>query len=52
VMLVGAALMTAADLLAQHALPEMQLPVGVVTGLLGAIFLLWLLVTASRTGRI
>lgn len=50
-MLVGALVMTASDLIAQHAVPSTQLPVGVVTGLLGATFLIWLLVNANRTGR-
>lgn len=45
----GAALLTAADLVAQFAIPGMALPVGVVTGALGAVFLLWLL--ASTKGR-
>jgi iron complex transport system permease protein len=44
---VGAALLTTADLVAQYALPGVSLPVGVVTGALGAIFLLWLL-SASK----
>lgn len=45
----GAALLVAADLIAQFALPGLSLPVGVVTGALGAVFLLWLL--ASTKGR-
>lgn len=49
--LVGAVVMLAADLIAQHALPTTQLPVGVVTGLVGALFLASLLITANRTGR-
>lgn len=49
--LVGATVMLAADLIAQHALPTTQLPVGVVTGLVGALFLASLLITANRTGR-
>ncbi|GAA2070619.1 FecCD family ABC transporter permease [Microbacterium hatanonis] len=47
--LTGAALLVAADLVAQFALPGFSLPVGVVTGALGAVFLLWLL--ASTKGR-
>lgn len=47
--LIGAVLLTAADLVAQFALPGLSLPVGVVTGALGAAFLLWLL--ASKKGR-
>lgn len=49
--LVGALVMLGADLIAQHGLPNTQLPVGVVTGLFGAGFLIWLLVDAGRTGR-
>jgi iron complex transport system permease protein len=47
--LVGAVLLVAADLVAQFAIPGIQLPVGVVTGALGAVFLLWLL--AASKGR-
>lgn len=49
--LVGALVMLGSDLVAQHALPAVQLPVGVVTGAFGAGFLLWLLVTSNRAGR-
>ncbi|QXJ25143.1 iron chelate uptake ABC transporter family permease subunit [Actinomadura graeca] len=48
----GAALLVAADWAAQRAFPGHQLPVGVVTGLLGGGYLVWLLVTERRTGRI
>ncbi|MCW3494401.1 FecCD family ABC transporter permease [Microbacterium sp. SSM24] len=44
---VGAALLTAADLVAQFAIPGMSVPVGVVTGAIGAVFLLWLLATSK-----
>lgn len=44
---VGAALLGGADLIAQYALPGHSLPVGVVTGALGALFLLWLLTTSK-----
>ncbi|MGY0006908.1 FecCD family ABC transporter permease [Micromonospora sp. I033] len=40
---VGAALLLAADQLAQHAIAGRQLPVGVVTGVLGGGYLAWLL---------
>lgn len=50
--LVGALVMLVSDLLAQHALPNMQLPTGVVTGGFGALFLLWLLVVSGRSGRV
>jgi iron complex transport system permease protein len=50
--LVGAIVMIGSDLIAQHALPSVQLPVGVVTGLFGAMFLLYLLVVSNRAGRV
>lgn len=50
--LVGALVMLGSDLVAQHALPSIQMPVGVVTGMFGALFLLWLLVVSSRAGRV
>lgn len=46
---VGALLVLGADLLAQHALPGMSVPVGIVTGLVGAPYLLWLL--SGRSDR-
>ncbi|MGW3509261.1 FecCD family ABC transporter permease [Streptomyces sp. NPDC000994] len=48
----GAALLVTADLAAQRAFGADQLPVGVVTGVLGGVYLLWLLVTERRAGRI
>ncbi|WP_424217184.1 FecCD family ABC transporter permease (plasmid) [Streptomyces sp. BI20] len=50
--LTGALLVTAADFAAQHLLWSSQFPVGVVTGLIGAPCLLWLLARAHRTGRL
>ncbi|NNH02857.1 iron ABC transporter permease [Microbacterium ulmi] len=44
---VGAAILPAADLVAQYAIPGLSLPVGVVTGAIGAVFLLWLLATSK-----
>jgi iron-siderophore transport system permease protein len=41
--LTGSAVILAADLVGRHILPSAQLPVGVVTGALGAPVLLWLL---------
>jgi len=40
---VGAVITLASDLLAQFAIPGNALPVGVVTGVVGAPYLLWLL---------
>ncbi len=48
----GAALLVTADLLSQRAFGAEQLPVGVITGVLGGVYLLWLLVTERRAGRI
>ncbi|MDK1475629.1 iron chelate uptake ABC transporter family permease subunit [Streptomyces sp. 549] len=50
--LMGAALLVSADWLAQRALVGQQLPVGVVTGVLGGCYLVWLLATERRAGRI
>jgi iron complex transport system permease protein len=47
--LTGAALLLTADLVAAHALP-VALPTGVVTGAVGAPYLLWLLATTNRRG--
>jgi iron complex transport system permease protein len=48
--LVGAAAVVAADYVADYLLVDINFPVGVVTGSLGAPFLLWLL-ASGRTGR-
>lgn len=50
--LVGALVMLVSDLFAQHMLPNTQLPVGVVTGACGALFLIWLLMASGRSGRV
>ncbi|MEV6567372.1 FecCD family ABC transporter permease [Streptomyces kronopolitis] len=50
--LMGAALLVAADWSSQRLFGADQLPVGVLTGLLGGGYLLWLLVTERRAGRI
>ncbi|GAA3732852.1 FecCD family ABC transporter permease [Streptomyces tremellae] len=42
-MLTGAVLLVAADFLAQRVLAPFQIPVGLVTGALGGLYLLWLL---------
>ncbi|MCO1655447.1 FecCD family ABC transporter permease [Pseudonocardia humida] len=47
--LVGAALLLTADLVAVHLLAS-PLPTGVVTGAVGAPYLLWLLATTNRRG--
>ncbi|MFD8302244.1 FecCD family ABC transporter permease [Streptomyces sp. NPDC059690] len=48
----GAALLVTADWASQRAFGADQLPVGVVTGVLGGGYLLWLLVAERRAGRI
>lgn len=49
--LAGALLVVAADLVARTAFGTVELPVGIVTGLVGAPYLLWLLARANRVGR-
>ncbi|GAB3171535.1 iron chelate uptake ABC transporter family permease subunit [Streptomyces incanus] len=51
-MCMGAALLVTADWISQRAFGAEQLPVGVVTGVLGGVYLLWLLVTERKAGRI
>jgi len=48
--LVGALLLTCADVVAREALGPIELPVGVLTGILGAPYLLWLLTRINRAG--
>lgn len=48
----GAALLLVADWVSMEAFGDRQLPVGVVTGVLGGCYLLWLLVSERRAGRI
>jgi iron complex transport system permease protein len=49
--LTGALLLSASDLAAQRVLPSTQLPVGVTTGVLGGLYLAWLLSREWRGGR-
>lgn len=49
--LTGALLVLASDLVARTAFSPTELPVGIVTGLVGAPYLLWLLARANRVGR-
>jgi iron-siderophore transport system permease protein len=46
--LTGSLIVLCADLVARRLVPDVQLPVGIVTGVLGAPFLLWLLITTNR----
>lgn len=50
--LLGALLLVVADQLAQRAVPGHQLPVGVVTGVIGGGYLIWLLAAERRAGRL
>ncbi|MER6052321.1 iron chelate uptake ABC transporter family permease subunit [Streptomyces sp. NPDC001793] len=50
--LMGAALLVGADWAAQRLFGADQLPVGVVTGVLGGGYLLWLLVVERKAGRV
>lgn len=49
--LVGVVLVLGADLIGQNLFDEATIPVGIVTGVLGAPYLLWLLATSNRGGR-
>ncbi|MBE2318901.1 iron chelate uptake ABC transporter family permease subunit [Solirubrobacter sp. CPCC 204708] len=49
--LMGAVLVLAADLAAQRLVPDRALPVGVMSGLFGGLYLAWLLSTEWRKGR-
>ena len=49
--LTGGLITVGGDLLAQFAFGANQLPVGVVTGGFGALFLIWLLIVSNRSGR-
>ncbi|MCX5212065.1 iron chelate uptake ABC transporter family permease subunit [Kitasatospora sp. NBC_00240] len=51
-MCTGAALLVTADRAAQRLFAGHQLPVGVVTGVLGGGYLVWLLATERRAGRL
>jgi iron complex transport system permease protein len=48
----GAAITVLADLAARAAIPGLQLPIGVMTGLLGAPYLLWLLSREMERGEL
>ncbi|MFE9041885.1 FecCD family ABC transporter permease [Streptomyces sp. NPDC012421] len=48
----GSALLLGADWIAGNAFGERTLPVGVITGVLGGCYLLWLLVSERKAGRI
>lgn len=47
--LVGAALLGCADIIAQHAIPNVSLPVGAVSVSIGGLYLVWLLARETKT---
>jgi len=47
----GALLVLVSDLLGRYALPDSEIPVGVITGIVGAPYLLWLLTRTNRAGQ-
>ncbi|OEV08176.1 iron ABC transporter [Streptomyces nanshensis] len=49
--LLGSLVVLVADFVAQHLLGETQFPVGVVTSVIGAPYLLWLLARTNRVGK-
>lgn len=49
--LTGAVLVLAADVAAQRLVPETSVPVGVMTGALGGLYLAWLLTISWRSGH-
>jgi iron complex transport system permease protein len=49
--LVGALLVLLADLVARRAFAPTELPVGIITGIIGGPYLVWLLARANRIGR-
>ncbi|RYE11069.1 MAG: iron ABC transporter permease [Hyphomicrobiales bacterium] len=49
--LTGALVTLGADIVAQHFIAGVQLPVGVITGGIGACFLILMLIAANRSGR-
>lgn len=49
--LMGAVIVLVGDVVAQRIFAPTQLPVGVVTGSLGGVYLMWLLVTEWRRNR-
>jgi iron complex transport system permease protein len=49
--LVGAVIVLGSDIAAQRLIPSTPLPVGVMTGTLGGLYLAWLLTSEWRSGR-
>ena len=49
--LTGALIVQGSDVIAQRLVPSTPLPVGVVTGAVGGVYLIWLLGTGWRSGR-
>jgi iron complex transport system permease protein len=49
--LTGALLLLVSDLVARRVFAPVELPVGVVTGIIGAPYLVWLLARANQVGK-
>ena len=49
--LILAAVLLGSDLVARRLFAPTELPVGVITGIVGAPYLLWLLARANKVGR-
>jgi iron complex transport system permease protein len=49
--LIGALLLLLSDLIARRAFAPIELPVGVITGVIGGPYLLWLLARANKIGH-
>ncbi|HYJ70169.1 MAG TPA: iron chelate uptake ABC transporter family permease subunit [Nocardioidaceae bacterium] len=49
--LLGSILVLVADLVGRVALPSTEVPVGILTGLIGAPYLLWVLATTNSSGQ-
>ena len=47
---VGAVIVLVSDLIAVHVMP-VPLPTGVITGLIGGPYLIWLLIRVNKEGR-
>ena len=49
--LAGALLLLLSDLVARRAFAPIEMPVGVITGIIGGPYLMWLLARANKIGR-
>jgi iron complex transport system permease protein len=49
--LAGVVLLLASDLVGRRLFAPTELPVGIITGIIGGPYLLWLLARANRVGK-